>query len=88
MRVIRQIIRGARDLPGVGPHPGTDLLVLSLFVGALAEVGKGGLWGALVGALVMLVGLTPLWMWGCYERAELSDRRRQRLLKYLGQPPE
>lgn len=70
--MIRQIIRGCGTLPHVGEHPGTVMLVGFIICGALAAAHRG--WnGALGGALIMAIGLGPFYLWGAYDRAQLSD---------------
>lgn len=78
--MIRQCIRGTRDLPGVGSNPGTMWVIVWPLGGALAGI-EHGFMGAVWGVLVFLALFGPLYLYGAYERAELSDRitRRQRL---------
>ena len=83
MRLIRDIIRGSGDLPGVGPHPGTVVALGFIAMGALAGAQRGGLWGAVGGGLVMALGILPFWVIGCIDRARISDRQGQRLMGYL-----
>lgn len=73
MRVIRQIYRGCGTLPHVGEHPGTVFLLMFIIMGAFAGV-RGGIWGVLVGAVAMFVFIGPLYFWGAYDRAQLSDK--------------
>lgn len=73
MKVVRQIVRGCRDLPHVGPHPGTDILIIFLLMGALAGA-RGGWWGVLGGASITAVAFVPIYLWGAYSRANDSDR--------------
>jgi uncharacterized membrane protein len=72
MRLLRQVLRGCGDLPGVGPHPGSFYLVAFILMGALA--GARGHVGPLAGALIMAAVVVPLYLLGAYERAEESDR--------------
>ena len=69
----RQTIRGCGNLPHVGEHPGTEMLILFIIMGALAGA-KGGLTGAIVGALFMGLFLIPVYLYGAYDRANLSDK--------------
>lgn len=72
-RVIRQCIRGTRDLPGVGSHPGTMWVILFPLGGAVAGL-EHGITGGIIGVLAFLALFGPLYLYGAYERAELSDR--------------
>ena len=76
IRFLRQALRGCRDLPGVGPHPGSFYLVVFILMGALA--GGRGYVGAVIGALIMAAIVVPLYLIGAYERAEESDRLEER----------
>ena len=57
-----------------GQHPGTRLLLYWIAAGALAGGIKGGFVGILGGAAIMIMGLGPLYLWGAYDRARISDR--------------
>jgi hypothetical protein len=72
MSVLRQIIRGCRNLPHVGPHPGTVPLILFLGMGLAAGVGRG-LLPSVIGGLLMLTVFGPMFLIGAYTRARLSD---------------
>lgn len=73
MRIARQIVRGCGALPHVGSHPGTGY-VLAL-IGAGAVAGREGGWaGALVGAGIVAAFMVPMYLYGAFARAELSDR--------------
>ncbi len=76
MRVLRQAIRGCFTLPHVGAHPGNFWLWSFVAMGALSGT-KGGIWGALVGAAAMLVGVGLPYLVGAYKRAEESDAAQQ-----------
>lgn len=69
----RQIIRGVGTLPHVGSHPGTYILLLMIGGCALAGARSGGTIGALLGALFMVAGMGPIYLYGAYDRARLSD---------------
>jgi hypothetical protein len=79
MKVIRQIIRGCGELPHVGDHPGSIWLFMFILMGLLAGV-QSGLWGAFGGATLMALFMLPLYLWGAYDRAQLSDRLVEREL--------
>lgn len=75
MRVLRQIARGGTTLPHVGSHPGTGWLFAFILMGAYAGASNGGeWWGALGGAGITALGMVPLYLFGAYDRAQLSDR--------------
>lgn len=74
MGAAKQIVRGMGTLPHVGEHPGTRLLLYWIAAGALAGGIKGGFVGILGGAAIMIMGLGPLYLWGAYDRARISDR--------------
>lgn len=73
MRFLRQAIRGCGTLPHVGEHPGTLMLIAFLLMGALAGE-KGGWRGCIIGAAVMALFIGPIFLWGAYDRANLSDQ--------------
>lgn len=71
-KVIRQCVRGCTDLPHVGPHPGAAVLVVVILLGGIAGL-KGRL-GFLAGAAIMSAVYVPIYLYGAYRRAQLSDR--------------
>jgi len=71
--IYNQCKRGCCDLPGVGEHPGTPMLVFMVILGGIAG-GTNGLVGALIGSAAFLTIFAPIYLWGAYERAELSDK--------------
>lgn len=73
MNAVRQIIRGCGYLPHVGEHPGTGMIVLFVIMGAVAGLHAG--WrGALGGALLMGAVFGPMYLYGAWDRANISDR--------------
>jgi hypothetical protein len=70
--MLKQIMRGCGMLPHVGEHPGTLLLFIFILMGAAAGV-KGGWAGALGGASIMAIVFVPMYLYGAYDRAKLSD---------------
>jgi len=76
MKIFKDILQGATDLPGYGPHPGTGIMLVLLFMGGIA--GSGGGWtGFFGGAAFMALFVVPMWCVGCIDRA----RGYQRTLK-------
>lgn len=73
MSALRQMIRGCGTLPHVGEHPGTTPLFGFVALGAIAGAGKG-LWAAVGGAVLMAVFIGPIYLYGAYDRANLSDQ--------------
>lgn len=73
MKWIHQTIRGCGTLPHVGSHPGTDMLIIFILMGALAGI-RGGWRGAIGGAAFMAVFIVPMYLCGAYGRANDSDR--------------
>jgi hypothetical protein len=67
---IVQTYRGCRDLPHVGPHRGTPVMLA--FVGALLIVGMQE--GKLLAAIIPAPFLVALYLHDAYRRAEYSDR--------------
>jgi len=63
---MRQMYRGTGHLPHVGSHPGSLWIVIFAIMGALA--------GGIVGVAVMVGVFGPVYLWGAYDRANLSDR--------------
>jgi hypothetical protein len=72
MKIIQQTIRGCGTLPHVGDHPGTMMLFVFVLIGALA--GSKSSWtGMIGGSIFMLVIFAPIYLFGAYDRANLSD---------------
>lgn len=72
MRILRQILRGCGTLPHVGEHPGTLHLAALLCAGALGGLNEG--WaGAASCAAIVALAIGPLYLYGAYDRANLSD---------------
>lgn len=67
---IGRIIRGLGILPGYGPHPGIPMVIFLVVMGALAASMRGGLLGAIVGAVGMASWSVPLLLAGAYSRAK------------------
>ena len=65
VKLIHQIWRGCGTLPGVGEHPGAMWAVLLPVIGLFA--------GGLTGGLIMSAFTLPLFFYGAYTRAQLSD---------------
>lgn len=77
-RILRQTMRGTGTLPHVGNHPGTYYLLLMAGAGAVAGARNGGIAGVFYGAAFMLAVLGPMYLWGAYDRARLSDAQERR----------
>ena len=73
MKALRQMLRGCDDLPHVGSHPGTGLLLVFLVMGAFAGR-HAGIFGILGGVAIMGIVFVPVYLYGAYDRANLSDR--------------
>lgn len=80
MKILQQIIRGCGELPHVGEHPGNFFLLMFVLIGALAGA-QTGWYGALGGAILMLLFMGPLYLMGAYDRAQLSDRLSEKEAK-------
>jgi hypothetical protein len=72
IKIIRQILRGCGNLPCAGEHPGTTMLLGLIIIGLVAG-SKNGFWGVVVGGAVMAIGIGPIYLFGAYDRANLSD---------------
>lgn len=73
MSALRQIYRGCFDMPHVGPHPGSDALAIFMLMAGLAGAGKGGWIGFAGSAVFAGLCVAPLFLWGAYDRANISD---------------
>ena len=76
MTVIKQIIRGCGYLPGVGEHPGTMWMVAFILMGGMAGVMNKNfdiLIGIVGGMVFMGIFIIPIYLYGAYDRANLSD---------------
>ena len=76
MKLIKDIIQGAKDLPGFGPHPGTGIMIALVIAGGLAGLERG-LGGFLFGAAFMSLWIVPMWMAGCVGRARDYQRKQK-----------
>ena len=75
--VVRRTWIGCGFLEGFGTHPGTDMLVVMLLMGAFAGSGNGGWWGALGGALFMALFMVPLYLIGAHGRGRDYEERQR-----------
>lgn len=64
-KIIKQTWRGCGYLPHVGHHPGTFIVFVLLVCGGVA--------GGWVGLSAMSTFVLPIYLWGAFERAKLSD---------------
>lgn len=64
--IVRQIVRGCGRLPHVGEHPGTIAWLVIILLCGLAN-------GGIVGFLTAATIVTPIYLFGAYERAQFSD---------------
>lgn len=69
MKFIKRIIRGCKNLPKYGPHPGTSFLVIFTSVFILVGGIEHGIYGIIFGGLLVLFCLLPLYLYGAYSRA-------------------
>jgi hypothetical protein len=70
---IGYLVRGCGTLPHCGSHPGTPFLIFFALMGAAAGA-KGGWFGALVGAGVMLIVFGSCYLVGAYGRSKEEER--------------
>lgn len=73
MRIIKQAARGCTDLPHVGPHPGTGILLFFITIGCAIGIQRGWIQAAVCGG-AMLVLFGSMYLVGAYQRAEHSDQ--------------
>lgn len=73
MTALRQTLRGCRRLPHVGEHPGAAWLAGLILLGGAVGSGDGAL-AVAGGAAMMAAVMGPLFLFGAYQRAALSDR--------------
>ena len=65
---IKHIIRGCGYIPRRGYHPGTKIfLFLTMMAGVIGL--RGGVFRGLGGALVMLIIISPFYLYGAYRRS-------------------
>lgn len=70
--IFRQIPRGFTNLPYVGEFPCKFLIMLLVFIAG--SIGSNhGVKGAVIAMIGVVVVYSPLFLWGAYRRAELSD---------------
>jgi hypothetical protein len=72
-RIFGQTMRGCGYLPHVGEHPGTLWMIMFILFGGMAGVSRGGMYGMIGGLMFMALFVLPLYLWGAYDRANLSD---------------
>lgn len=78
MKIIRQTIRGCTDLPYVGEHPGVFTLVMFILAGAFAGSKGGTVLSVISGAALMATFMLPIFLYGAYTGANLSDELVQK----------
>lgn len=76
-KTIKHVIRGCGYLEHCGEHPGTTVFIMFILIGALAA-GHGGWKGSLFGAGFMTTFMSPLYLWGAYDRSVLDERMSKR----------
>lgn len=69
------MIRGCGTLPHVGSHPGTGTVVALILMG-IAAGSKAGWRGMLLGGMLMAVFFVPMYLYGAYDRARISDQHK------------
>lgn len=72
MKPLKQMQRGCTTLPHVGEHPGTAYLFIFILMGAIGGL-SGGWVGGLIGSALMAGSVGPIYLYGAYGRAQLSD---------------
>lgn len=88
------ILRGMGNLPHVGNHPGTGFMFALLAMGIAAGFQSGGWKGALFVGLAVPLSVFPIYAWGAFDRARISDTHSRRekirslLAAYLATLPE
>lgn len=89
-----QMLRGMGNLPHVGSHPGTGFMILLLGMGMTAGLQSGGWKAAVFIGLAVPLSIFPIYAWGAYDRARISDTHIRRkkirslLTAYLATLPE
>jgi hypothetical protein len=73
-RIIIQCFRGMGYLPHLGEHPGTIAMIILIIMGFFTGIGRGNILFGVVGALIMIICLGPFYLYGAYDRAQLSDK--------------
>ncbi len=73
MDKLKMILRGMKNLPHVGRHPGTGAVLILIFMGGMAGI-SDGIKGALIGAGLMVILFVPIYLWGAYDRARISEK--------------
>lgn len=71
--VIKQCYRGTHYLPEVGDHPGTTMLIGWIILGLVASINKP-LEFIVVANAINFLFIFPIYLFGAYDRAVLSDR--------------
>lgn len=79
------ILRGMGNLPHVGSHPGTGFMLALLAIGIAAGIQSGGWKGALFVGVAVPLSIFPIYAWGAFDRARISDtcNRREQICSLL-----
>lgn len=77
-RVLDQCWRGCGTLPHVGSHPGTGVLVGLVCITGAAGAQAGGLVGFTAASIIGVCIYGPMYLYGAYSRAQLSDKLEAR----------
>lgn len=74
MTLIRDIIRGSQNMPHVGPHPGTPMLIFLGIITMISGWNSRGVIGLALGLSLSFIAFGGMFAIGAVSRARLSDR--------------
>jgi len=82
MKLLKEIVQGARYLEGYGHHPGNATMLF--IIGANGVIcSRWTVWGFLVGIVVGVIALLPFWCVGCVSRVRSYQRSVERTFNIM-----
>lgn len=83
MKTIKRIFRGMGYLEGYGHHPGNMLMITMILMCAVTGGMNGGLRGFFSGMGIVLIGMLPMYIHGCYARSVDYEADMERTFNIL-----
>lgn len=71
--------KGLGYLDGYGHHPGTEVLLFLIFLGAIAG-SQEGITGIFIGAAIMFILFGGIYFYGAYERGRCYYKDKQPIM--------
>ena len=73
---IKRILKGCGYLEGYGTHPGTEWIMLFIFVGFMVGISDGTFYGFL-GAGLFALFFGPIYLYGAWSRGKCFEKDQE-----------